>query len=129
MSILDLSNEKNSIKRHFGNEESESEEGKPLNSNTWASNEKFFSSFKDNFFDTEFSGGSFGDWKSRIEDRSNRVLQGYDSHNYENTKYSTGEAHTFLYHCLSTLKRPGYIKCIIMVICISCFIHWQKQEK
>ena len=100
--FLDLSNKKNSIKRHFGNEESESEEGKPLNSNTWASNEKFFSSFKDNFFDTELSGGSFGDWKSRIEDRSNRVLQGYDSHSFENSKYSTGEVHNSLYHCLST---------------------------
>ena len=87
----------------MGNENSENEERKPLNSNTWASNEQFFSSFKDNFFDTEFTGGSFGDWKSRIEDRSNRVLQGYNIDNSENGKHSTGEDNSVLHHRLSAL--------------------------
>ena len=50
----------------------------PINS-AWPQSRNLWSSFNQNFFSSGFPDASFGDWKSKIEERSNNVLKRYDS--------------------------------------------------
>ena len=50
----------------------------PINS-AWPQSRNLWSSFNENFFNGGFPDASFGDWKSKIEERSNKVLDRYDS--------------------------------------------------
>ena len=94
--VSDLLKGKSNIKTDFGNEGNQREGGKILNPIDWSRNGKLFSNFKENFFGTEFSGDSFDDWKSTIEERSNEVLQGYNNRDYKSIKDPTGEIIAFL---------------------------------
>ena len=48
-------------------------------SSAWPSTRNLWSNFNDDFFSKGFDGTSFGNWRSDIEERSNRVLNGYNS--------------------------------------------------
>ena len=50
----------------------------PINS-AWPKSRNLWSSFNENFFSSGFPDATFGDWKSKIEERSNKVLKRYDS--------------------------------------------------
>ena len=50
----------------------------PINS-AWPQSRNLWSSFNENFFSSGFPDASFGDWKSKIEERSNDVLKRYDT--------------------------------------------------
>ena len=48
-------------------------------SSAWPSTRNLWSNFNDDFFSKGFDGTSFGNWRSDIEERSNRVLNGYNT--------------------------------------------------
>ena len=47
-------------------------------SSAWPKARSLWTNFNENFFSDGFSDTTFGDWKSKIEERSNKVLKGYN---------------------------------------------------
>ena len=73
-------------------------------SNAWPSTRNLWSNFNDDFFSKGFDGTSFGNWRSDIEERSNRVLHGYNPYP---PKVETSSEGNLIYLKLRPIK---YIK-------------------
>ena len=70
-------------------------------SSAWPSTRNLWSNFNDDFFSKGFDGTSFGNWRSDIEERSNRVLHGY---NTDPPKAETSSEGNLIYLKLRPMK-------------------------
>ena len=70
-------------------------------SSAWPSTRNLWSNFNDDFFSKGFDGTSFGNWRSDIEERSNRVLNGY---NPDPPKVETSSEGNLIYLKLRPMK-------------------------
>ena len=71
-------------------------------SSAWPSTRNLWSNFNDDFFSKGFDGPSFGNWRSDIEERSNRVLNGYNVDPPKAEKTSEGN---LIYRKLEYIRR------------------------
>ena len=59
-------------------------------SSAWPKARSLWSNFNENFFSDGFSDSTFGDWKSKIEERSNKVLTGYNDNRRHGKEHIKG---------------------------------------
>ena len=71
-------------------------------SSAWPSTRNLWSNFNDDFFSNGFDGTSFGNWRSDIEERSNRVLNGY---NVDPPKVETSSEGNLMYLKLKGIRQ------------------------
>ena len=57
----------------------------------WPQTRKLWSNFDENFLGTNFPVTNFGDWKTKIEERSNKVLEGYNSGHHNDNEPINGK--------------------------------------
>ena len=68
-------NAKVSLRPHEG----VSENSKISAVSAWPKSRKLWSNFKENFLGTGIPHGTFGEWKTKIEENSNKILEGYNN--------------------------------------------------
>ena len=86
-------------------------------SSAWPSTRNLWSNFNDDFFSKGFDGTSFGNWRSDIEERSNRVLNGY---NTDPPKVKTSSEGNLIHLKLERTRQMFIIKeCITRITTIA----------